>query len=111
MRRETRRDASKARAFLLPSIISNIFRPTDLRPFYLAEFACAFIMARPTRSQRAPQASQSQPRATQGGRSRRATTEEDEEEHIEVDLGEEDGNDGGGQGVRRCYILNCSLTR
>ena len=61
-------------------------------------------MVRPARSQRQPQASQSQPpRATQG-RSRRArVSEELEGESIEVDLEEEDGGDSG-QGVSVLYI-------
>ncbi|KAI0752475.1 MAGE-domain-containing protein [Daedaleopsis nitida] len=52
-------------------------------------------MARPTRSQRAPAASQSQaPRATRAGSSRRAPVEEDseEEENIQMDADDDDGD-------------------
>ena len=63
-------------------------------------------MVRPARSQRQPQASQSQPhRATQGGRSRRArVSEEPEGENIDVDLEEEEEGGESGQGVS--YMCN-----
>lgn len=58
-------------------------------------------MVRQTRSQRAPQASQSQPpRATQGGRSRRPQAEEEpEEDHHMQDGPDEDEGGERGDGV------------